>query len=104
MLKRLFSICLLLCMVYPTIASVRHALTDHVERNCQDDIPNHFHSSESSCDFDQYHRDLLYQQTFAESEWFSERLLLDAPVTKSLFYPQYLTNHKKSRAPPANLM
>ena len=54
MIRKVISLVLLLALSVPGILQAHHAFVDHVEVHCQEDIPNHFHSREYQCSFDNF--------------------------------------------------
>ena len=46
---------LVFSIVLPSLEKVNHALTEHITLECDQNIPNHFHEGEYSCDFQTLH-------------------------------------------------
>ncbi len=54
MIRKVLTALLLLALALPGMHKAYHAFEDHTGVHCQEDIPNHFHSREYHCSFDQF--------------------------------------------------
>lgn len=54
MMRTFLAYSLLICLALPSAKAWQHALNGHIEIHCSQDIPNHIHQAEYSCDFHLY--------------------------------------------------
>lgn len=55
MIRTALSFLLLALMALPGAYKLSHALNGHIEIQCNEDIPNHFHQGEFDCDFHDFY-------------------------------------------------
>jgi len=88
-------------MAIPSAVKLSHAIHDHMEQHCNENIPLHFHEAEFDCDFQKFKLSTQFYTGFQEFDIYKTLPAKETHYDLYTFISKCQKFHFSLRGPPA---
>lgn len=99
----LASLLIIVCMALPSVVKLTHAIQDHLELQCDENIAAHFHQSEFDCEFQKLNHSQFSYPPIQDYHFYAQVAIEKANYNFYFFLQDYQKLHFSRRGPPSLL-